>query len=153
MAKQSFFEKIAEGVNLWIVPASGLFVCCWTKRILILQIICHGPLHDSTVNAHCAYGVGLLYGKSVDDTGCGTVLPGVLIQLNRGDFVSAESAAFGKSTDQLRIWFGILALIAVELGLITPPVGRNVFVIRSVSPDTPPGTIFCGVLPFLLSSF
>lgn len=72
----------------------------------------------------------------------------VLIQLNGGDFVSAENAAFGMTTDDLRIWFGILALIVVELGLITPPVGLNVFVIKSFSPNTSIVTIFRGVAPF-----
>ncbi len=72
----------------------------------------------------------------------------VLIQINGGDYVSAENAAFGMSTEDLRIWFGILALIVVELGLITPPVGLNVFVIKSFSPETGIGTIFRGVAPF-----
>ena len=72
----------------------------------------------------------------------------VLVQLNGGDWVSAEAAAFGMTTAELQIWFGILALIVMELGLITPPVGLNVFVIKSFSPDTPLGTIFRGVLPF-----
>lgn len=72
----------------------------------------------------------------------------VLIQLNGGDFVSAENAAFGMTTDDLRIWFGILALIVVELGLITPPVGLNVFVIKSFSPNISIVTIFRGVAPF-----
>lgn len=72
----------------------------------------------------------------------------VLITLNGGDFVSAENAAFGMTTDDLKIWFGILALIVVELGLITPPVGLNVFVIKSFSPQTNLMTIFKGVAPF-----
>lgn len=49
------------------------------------------------------------------------------------------------------IWFGIVAVITVELGLITPPVGMNVFVIKSVAPDVPIKDIFKGVLPFVLS--
>lgn len=52
--------------------------------------------------------------------------------------------------EDLKIWFGILALVVVELGLITPPVGLNVFVIKSFSPETPMGTIFRGVFPFFL---
>ena len=72
----------------------------------------------------------------------------VLIELNGGDFVTPETAAFGMTTDDLRIWFGILALIVVELGLITPPVGLNVFVIKSFSPTTNLGVIFRGVAPF-----
>lgn len=49
------------------------------------------------------------------------------------------------------IWFGIVTVITVELGLITPPVGMNVFVIKSVAPDVPIAEIFKGVFPFVLS--
>ncbi|SPH18837.1 C4-dicarboxylate TRAP transporter large permease protein DctM [Defluviimonas aquaemixtae] len=76
-----------------------------------------------------------------------------LIALNGGDFVTADSAAFGMDNDSLKIWFGILALIVVELGLITPPVGLNVFIISSLAKDTPMATVFRGVLPFLAAEF
>lgn len=72
----------------------------------------------------------------------------VLVEINGGDYVSASQAAFGLTSDDLKIWFGILALIVVELGLITPPVGLNVFVIKSFSPKTQIATIFKGVVPF-----
>ncbi|NVK43106.1 MAG: TRAP transporter large permease [Oceanospirillaceae bacterium] len=49
------------------------------------------------------------------------------------------------------VWFGIVAVITVELGLITPPVGMNVFVIKSVAPEVSIGSIFKGVFPFVLS--
>jgi tripartite ATP-independent transporter DctM subunit len=49
------------------------------------------------------------------------------------------------------VWFGIVAVITVELGLMTPPVGMNVFVIKSVSPEVPIGQIYKGVFPFVLS--
>jgi tripartite ATP-independent transporter DctM subunit len=49
------------------------------------------------------------------------------------------------------VWFGIIAVITVEVGLITPPVGMNVFVIKSVSPNVSIGQIFKGVFPFVLS--
>ncbi len=74
----------------------------------------------------------------------------ILVELNGGDYAIAETAAFGMSNDDLKIWFGILALVVVELGLITPPVGLNVFVIKSFSPDTSMATIFGGVFPFFL---
>ncbi|MBB3191922.1 TRAP transporter large permease [Halomonas cerina] len=47
------------------------------------------------------------------------------------------------------IWFGIIVVVAVELGMITPPIGINVFVIRSVAPDVPLGRMFKGVMPFV----
>ncbi|MEM7500025.1 MAG: TRAP transporter large permease [Pseudomonadota bacterium] len=49
------------------------------------------------------------------------------------------------------IWFGILAVTAVEVGLITPPVGLNLFVVRAAAEDLPLGTIWRGVLPFVLA--
>uniref|UniRef100_A0A2A3JZC4 TRAP transporter large permease protein n=1 Tax=Alloyangia mangrovi TaxID=1779329 RepID=A0A2A3JZC4_9RHOB len=48
------------------------------------------------------------------------------------------------------IWFGIIIVMTVELGLITPPIGMNVFVINSIARHVGLGTIFRGVLPFVL---
>jgi len=58
---------------------------------------------------------------------------------------------FGLSPEETAIWFGILALVVVELGLITPPVGLNAFVIHSLAPDVPMLKVFRGVVPFLLA--
>jgi C4-dicarboxylate transporter DctM subunit len=49
------------------------------------------------------------------------------------------------------IWFGIIIVMTVELGLIHPPVGMNVFVIKSVVQDVSFATIFSGVLPFIVT--
>ena len=49
------------------------------------------------------------------------------------------------------IWFGVIIVMTVELGLIHPPVGMNVFVIKSVIPDVSFSTIFVGVLPFIIT--
>jgi tripartite ATP-independent transporter DctM subunit len=72
----------------------------------------------------------------------------VLVEVNGGLYMGAEGAGFGMSTEDLKIWFGILALIVVELGLITPPVGMNVFVISSLAKDIPMIETFKGVMPF-----
>jgi tripartite ATP-independent transporter DctM subunit len=49
------------------------------------------------------------------------------------------------------IWFGVVIVMTVELGLIHPPVGMNVFVIKSVIKDVNISTVFYGVLPFVLT--
>lgn len=73
----------------------------------------------------------------------------VLSELNGGPYqMGAEGSGFGMGTEELKIWFGILALIVVELGLITPPVGMNVFVISALAKDTPMAETFKGVMPF-----
>ena len=57
---------------------------------------------------------------------------------------------YGMSVDDLKIWFGIIALIVVELGLITPPVGLNVFIISSLAPGVPMRETFKGAMAVLL---
>jgi tripartite ATP-independent transporter DctM subunit len=49
------------------------------------------------------------------------------------------------------IWFGILIVVVVEIGLISPPVGMNLFVLKTLIPGVPQGTVFRGVLPFMLA--
>jgi tripartite ATP-independent transporter DctM subunit len=51
------------------------------------------------------------------------------------------------------IWFGILAVVAIEIGLITPPVGMNLFIIRSVAPEVSLRDVMVGVVPFVLADF
>jgi C4-dicarboxylate transporter DctM subunit len=47
------------------------------------------------------------------------------------------------------IWFGVIIVLVGEMGVITPPVGVNVFVIKGIAPDIPLNKIFRGILPFL----
>ena len=58
---------------------------------------------------------------------------------------------FGLTPEETAIWFGILVLIVVEVGLITPPVGMNLFVIQSMAPDIPMRETYRGVWPFVVS--
>lgn len=56
---------------------------------------------------------------------------------------------FGMTTEETAIWFGILVLVVVGIGLTAPPVGLNVFVISAIARDVPIARIYAGVLPFL----
>ena len=47
------------------------------------------------------------------------------------------------------VWFGIIVVVACEIGLIAPPIGMNLFVIRSVAPDESMNTILSGMMPFI----
>jgi tripartite ATP-independent transporter DctM subunit len=49
------------------------------------------------------------------------------------------------------VWFGVIIVMVVELGLITPPIGMNVFVIKGMARDVPLETIFRGVTPFIVA--
>lgn len=55
---------------------------------------------------------------------------------------------FGLTPEQITIWFGIIALMVVEVGLITPPVGMNLFIVHKSS-GTPLNRVIQGILPFL----
>jgi tripartite ATP-independent transporter DctM subunit len=48
------------------------------------------------------------------------------------------------------IWFGIIVVVVIEIGLITPPIGLNVFMLKTLMPEIPTSTIFAGVLPFIV---
>ncbi len=73
----------------------------------------------------------------------------ILIDINGGNLVSANMASFGMNAEDLKIWFGILALIVVELGLITPPMGLSLFIILSFDKSIRMQDAFYGLLPFL----
>lgn len=49
------------------------------------------------------------------------------------------------------VWFGVLLVLVVELGLVTPPVGMNIFVIRAQAPEIPLSVLYRGVFPFLIA--
>jgi C4-dicarboxylate transporter DctM subunit len=63
------------------------------------------------------------------------------------------SLDFGLAPTDKSIWFGILALMVVEIGLVHPPVGMNVYIINRLAKDVPLVETFKGVMPFLASDF
>lgn len=60
---------------------------------------------------------------------------------------------FGMSPEDKSVWFGILALMVVEIGLVHPPVGMNLYVINKLAKDVPMKETALGVMPFLASDF
>ena len=58
---------------------------------------------------------------------------------------------FGLTPEETALWFGILVLIVVEVGLITPPVGMNLFIINSMAPGVSMMQTYRGVIPFVAS--
>ena len=66
-------------------------------------------------------------------------------------FPMVSGLDFGLPPEDMAIWFGIIVLIVVEVGLITPPVGMNLFVIQSMAPDIPIRDTYRGVWPFVVS--
>ncbi|MGE3936226.1 MAG: TRAP transporter large permease subunit, partial [Rhodospirillaceae bacterium] len=61
------------------------------------------------------------------------------------------SLDFGLTKEQTAIWFGILALVSVEVGMITPPFGLNIFVINAMSKSVPIQDTYVGVSGFVIA--
>jgi len=72
-------------------------------------------------------------------------------QMQAIDINVTEAKAARVEAEEVAIWFGILVLIVVEVGLITPPVGLNLFVINSMDPKTRMIETYKAVLPFVAS--
>jgi TRAP-type C4-dicarboxylate transport system permease large subunit len=58
---------------------------------------------------------------------------------------------FGLNPQQVLVWFGILVLVSVEVGMISPPFGLNLFVINAMAKDVPMGETYRGVMGFVAS--
>ena len=66
-------------------------------------------------------------------------------------FPTMMSLDFGLLAQQQALWLGILTLVVVEVGMITPPVGMNLFIISAIARDIPVGEIFRGTVPFIMA--
>jgi C4-dicarboxylate transporter, DctM subunit len=66
-------------------------------------------------------------------------------------FPIVSALDFGLPPEEFAIWFGILVLVVVEVGLITPPVGMNLFVINAMARDTPITQTYRAIMPFVAS--
>ena len=51
------------------------------------------------------------------------------------------------------VWFGVILTINMEVGLIHPPVGLNIYIINSIAPDVPVTTVMWGTIPYVLCMF
>jgi tripartite ATP-independent transporter DctM subunit len=81
--------------------------------------------------------------------GLGFFLPPVSIILMTAPIILPPLRAAGFDL----IWFGVLMTIVMEMGLIHPPVGLNLFVIKNIAPDIPLKDVIWGVIPFVLLMF
>lgn len=66
-------------------------------------------------------------------------------------FPIIQGLDFGMPPDEVAIWFGVLVLIVVGIGLTAPPIGLNVFVINAMARDVPITSTYRGVLPFIVA--
>jgi len=75
----------------------------------------------------------------------GTVMDSITVMIITAGLVAPIVVNLGYDP----IWWGVMMVVLVEMGVVTPPFGVNLFTLKSLSPDVPLPTIYRGVLPFV----
>lgn len=88
----------------------------------------------------------IVLGCFIDSIGMMTLTVPILLPL-----VVSIAPDLGMTPRDAAIWFGIFVIIAIEIGLVTPPFGLNVFIIKGTTPGLTLTTIYLGVIPFWLA--
>lgn len=112
-----------------------------------------------TLSGLTAQLVGWIQGSGFSTFG--VIMAMILVYLALGALMEAMSVllltapiftviAVGMGIDP--VWFGIFVVVMIELGMLTPPVGMNVFTVKSLLPDVALSTIFRGVMPFIVAN-
>lgn len=149
-----FFTRSLSLKTLWSAARDAVVT---TATVMLILIAAH-MINPFMALSHIPAAVGeLLSGLGLGVTG--TLILILFIYLVLGCFLEGFAMLvltlpiFFPIVLQLGIdpiWFGVLTVLTLEMGLISPPVGINVFIVKSVAPRVELGDIFRGVLPFWL---
>ncbi|MEH3039178.1 MAG: TRAP transporter large permease [Sphingomonas paucimobilis] len=162
------------------VGSVAALLLCW-KRGRLSWAAVSGALETTLRTTGMIYIVvigALLFATFISVTGIAALLSGVVSGLDAGPMVAIVAMALvllllGSFLDGLAlmllttpiflpitqdlglspIWFGIFLVRTMEIGFVHPPLGLNVYVIQGIAGDIPLGTIFRGIVPFLLADF
>jgi tripartite ATP-independent transporter DctM subunit len=140
---RTFFEAGKEGLRtacmvLFIITGAvifGHFMAVSTIPFVLADWIGQLPIHPMAVMAVLIF-IYFIGGFFMDSMALGVVTIPLF-------FPIVMKLGFDP------IWFGVIIVLVAEMGVITPPVGVNVFVIKGIAPDVPLFVIFRGILPFL----
>lgn len=141
---EGFWEALVETVHttcaLFIIVIGSFIFASFIALSRIPQNLCDfiGTLGISPFSTFVAIGVLYLFLGCILDT-MGMILVSLPII-----FPITQAVGFDP------IWFGILLVKFCEMGMVTPPVGMNVYVVHAVAPQIPLGDLFRGIVPFLL---
>ncbi|MEI5686345.1 MULTISPECIES: TRAP transporter large permease [Sphingomonas] len=166
-----------EAASVGSVAALAL---CW-KRGRLTRVAVSGALEATLRTTGMIYIVvigALLFATFISVTGIAAMLSNLVAGLDAGPTIAIIAMALvllllGSFLDGLAlmllttpiflpivhqlglspIWFGIFLVRTMEIGFVHPPLGLNVYVIQGIAGDIPLGTIFRGIVPFLLADF
>lgn len=151
----AIFRRTVTGPNMKFVVLQTLRT---SATVFMILIGAHVFVPFMALTEIPADLVGFLTGLDMSDLGIliiilvtyivlGTFLEGIAMLVLTLPIVYPLILEMGLSP----IWFGVIAVIVLEMGLISPPVGVNVFVVKGIAPDVPMNTIFRGIWPFWIS--
>ncbi len=145
LTRQSFWKILVETGQITVSVLFLILAATLFSRMLALsgvprelaEFFLEGPIGP--------YGFLILYLLLIIALGCLIDSISIMLILLPIALPVAEAAGFD------RIWFGVLTVVAVEMGLLTPPFGLSVYTIKSAmdDPDLSVGQIFRGALPFV----
>jgi tripartite ATP-independent transporter DctM subunit len=143
LSRKTFFATFVETVNTSVMLYVVLF-----GAMLFAKLISFSGLADELLNLVQDSGLsrmGILFAILAVFLILGCVMDAMAIILI---FVPLFSPLLISQGFDL-IWFGIIVVVLTEIGLITPPIGMNVFVLKANLPNVPVKTIFKGLIPFI----
>ncbi len=138
--KPIFVNTIRESTMLMLIIGMSLFYSYVMSYLHISQSVA-----EWIVAQHLSRWV-LLAAILVLVVVLGFFLPPVSIILMTAPIILPPLRAAGFDL----VWFGVVMTIVMEMGLIHPPVGLNIFVIKNIAPDIPLGDVIWGVMPFVV---
>lgn len=143
LSRQTFFTTFVETVNTSVMLYVVLFGAMLFAKLISFSGLADGLL--SLVQDSGLSRMGILLAILAVFLILGCVMDAMAIILI---FVPLFSPLLiGQGFDL--IWFGIIVVVLTEIGLITPPIGMNVFVLKANLPNVPVKTIFKGLIPFI----
>jgi TRAP-type C4-dicarboxylate transport system permease large subunit len=143
LSRQTFFTTFVETVNTSVMLYVVLFGAMLFAKLISFSGLADGLL--SLVQDSGLSRMGILLAILAVFLILGCVMDAMAIILI---FVPLFSPLLISQGFDL-IWFGIIVVVLTEIGLITPPIGMNVFVLKANLPNVPVKTIFKGLIPFI----
>lgn len=174
----SIYAGICTATEAASVGAFGAFVIAWTRGGLTLSVL-REVLWDTVKTTSMLFSIvvgAMIFSNFVNYTSMPSDLVALVKSLDLSPFMVVAAICviyviLGSAMEELSmvlltlpvffplvvalgfdpVWFGILIVVVVEIGLISPPVGMNLFVIRTLLPSVSTAVIFRGVAPFLVA--
>jgi tripartite ATP-independent transporter DctM subunit len=146
---KSFWRLLLEAGQITVSVLFLILAATFFSRMLALSGVPRGLAEILLEGSIGPYGFLIIYLVLIILLGCLIDSISIMLILLPIALPVAETAGFDL------IWFGVLTVVAVEVGLLTPPFGLSVYTIKSAmdDPDLKAGEIFRGALPFVLTMF